>query len=94
MRRGFELRIYSYQVRSDLEVGRVYAASKEAEKRLRNFGKVRRLRQLQQLLKLVEEHHLLPYADKCISILRYKDTLAYTEVPGHMIRDGLPLKTK
>ena len=43
----------------DLEVGRVYAAGDEAEKRLGDLGKVRRLRELEELLKLVEEHHLL-----------------------------------
>ena len=43
----------------DLEVGRIYAAGNEAEKRLGDLCKVRRLRELEELLKLVEEHHLL-----------------------------------
>eukprot|EP00286_Rhodomonas_abbreviata_P020306 CAMPEP_0181303894 /NCGR_PEP_ID=MMETSP1101-20121128/8827_1 /TAXON_ID=46948 /ORGANISM="Rhodomonas abbreviata, Strain Caron Lab Isolate" /LENGTH=115 /DNA_ID=CAMNT_0023409549 /DNA_START=259 /DNA_END=606 /DNA_ORIENTATION=- len=43
----------------NLEVGRVYAAGYEEEKGLRDFSKLSRLRELEKLLELVEEHHLL-----------------------------------
>mmetsp|Transcript_11553 Transcript_11553/g.28001 ORF Transcript_11553/g.28001 Transcript_11553/m.28001 type:complete len:241 (+) Transcript_11553:166-888(+) len=42
-----------------LEVGGVDAARDEAEEGLRNLAKLGGLRELQQLLELVEEHHLL-----------------------------------